>query len=594
MTPGLQNKSPPKAQTPFWTPPTTAKFQKPRIGREESTQSPPKLNFDPEPVVSGEHTPVNTASSRALVPSSGAVQVQRNIPLNIHDLEAAPEMDPALEIPFHETSVEAMFTPPEMKDFTLPPTLQQYTKNQNFIAQTMPRQTEIERLLKQLNRKVLRETRFPSSLKDMEAAYNNSAAFRDVYHYLRYNKLPPNRRLSVKIQANAQDYFLFGCLLFKQVHHKDQDTTSVLCIPPSKIDTLLDYYHSTIVGGHQGITKTLQTLSSRFYCPRLADFIRAYIVGCHICQLFKNSPRFNNKFQHRYYDISTPALTHISMDIKYMPPSNKQYKFLLVILCEVSNFIVTHPMKEISATHVCEILVDHFIAYFSTPVRIICDQDPAFMSSLCQYCFQQYGIKLVTVSPTNHRSLLAEHGIKSLSNLIIKHLSGFGKNWHIFAKPCMIAYNSYSIPNLAGFSPFELVLGRKANIVPMVEVTPSIPVTGTFKQAKAMLDKKLTYLREMLRKFRDKRFEVMNRNKGFSGYTSGQLVYLFFPGHSLLHTGNKKFTCKFVGPLAIWKCFSPTQFVLMSLDGVQPCLFLQCERPHSQQFFYRISVSSWI
>ena len=72
----------------------------------------------------------------------------------------------------------------------------------------------------------------------------------------------------------------------------------------------------------------------------------------------------------------------------------------------------------------------------------------------------------------------------------------------------------------------------------------------------------------MLRKFRDKRYEVLNKNKEFQGYTSGQIVYLFFPGHSLQHTGNKKFTCKFVGPLAIWKCLSPTQFVLMSLDGV--------------------------
>ena len=61
---------------------------------------------------------------------------------------------------------------------------------------------------------------------------------------------------------------------------------------------------------------------------------------------------------------------------------------------------------------------------------------------------------------------------------------------------------------------------------------------------------------------------ISHRNKEFHGYTSGQLVYLFFPGHSLLHTGNRKFTCKFVGPLAIWKGFSPTQFVLMSLDGV--------------------------
>ena len=72
----------------------------------------------------------------------------------------------------------------------------------------MPRQTEIENLIKHLNRKILRETRLPSSIKDLEAAYNCSSAFRDVYQFLKYNKLPPNRRLSVKIQTQAQDYFL--------------------------------------------------------------------------------------------------------------------------------------------------------------------------------------------------------------------------------------------------------------------------------------------------------------------------------------------------------------------------------------------------
>ena len=250
-----------------------------------------------------------------------------------------------------------------------------------------------------------------------------------------------------------------------------------------------------------------------------------------------------------------------------MPTSQKQYKFLLVILCEVSNFIVTHPMAEISSKHVCEILVDNFIAYFSTPFRLVCDKDASFLSSLSKYAYQQFGITLVTVIPTNHKSLLAEHGIKSLGNLIMKHLTGFGTNWHIFVKLCMLAYNSYGSPNLNGLSPFELVFDRKAIIVPTLELMSPIPVTGTFHQAKQLLDKKLTYLRTMLKMFRDKRYAVMNRNKEFHGYTSRQLVYLFFPGHSLLHTGNRKFLCKFVGPLAIWKCFSPTQFVLISLDG---------------------------
>ena len=36
---------------------------------------------------------------------------------------------------------------------------------------------------------------------------------------------------------------------------------------------------------------------------------------------------------------------------------------------------------------------------------------------------------------------------------------------------------------------------------------------------------------------------------------------------AMLHTGSRKIRCNFVGPLAIWKCVSPTQFILMSLDG---------------------------
>ena len=198
----------------------------------------------------------------------------------------------------------------------------------------------------------------------------------------------------------------------------------------------------------------------------------------------------------------------------------------------------------------------------------MCDQDPAFMSSLCKYCFQQYKIQILTVSVTNHKSLQAEHGIKSLSNLITTHLTGLGMDWPIYARPCMLTYNSYATPNLDGFSPFELVFGRKPRIVPILEITPPVPVTGTYKEAFTFLNKKLRYFREMLVKFRDRRFEIMNRDREFHGYTSGQIVYLFCPSNSTLTSNRRKFTCQFVGPLAIWKCFSPTQFVLMSLDGV--------------------------
>ena len=200
-------------------------------------------------------------------------------------------------------------------------------------------------------------------------------------------------------------------------------------------------------------------------------------------------------------------------------------------------------------------------------MRIICDQDPAFMSSLCQWFFKAYGIQLVTVSPTNHKSLQAEHGIKSLSNILMKHLSGLGDDWHLYTRPAMLTYNTYNTPNLDNLSPFELALGRKPILVPRLKNTPHIPVTGTFAKVKQVLEKKLKYLREKLQKFRDNRLALQNKDKEFHGYTVGQIVYMYHPRGSLLQTASKKIKCEFVGPLAIYKCVSPNQFLLMSLDG---------------------------
>ena len=50
------------------------------------------------------------------------------------EIESAPEVDPNMEIPLHETSVDAMFRAPELKDFSLPPTLSESLKGKTILA----------------------------------------------------------------------------------------------------------------------------------------------------------------------------------------------------------------------------------------------------------------------------------------------------------------------------------------------------------------------------------------------------------------------------------------------------------------------------
>ena len=96
-------------------------------------------------------------------------------------------------------------------------------------------------------------------------------------------------------------------------------------------------------------------------------------------------------------------MTKISMDIKQMP-ANKGYSHILVLLCEVTNCMVALPLMSTRTPHILDAFQRGYLAYFGPPTHIICDQDPAFTSSLMEAFVTQLNIKIVLVSPTNHQS----------------------------------------------------------------------------------------------------------------------------------------------------------------------------------------------
>ena len=92
------------------------------------------------------------------------------------------------------------------------------------------------------------------------------------------------------------------------------------------------------------------------------------------------------------------------------------------------------------------------------------DQDSTFMSSLMNYFFKKFDIKIKTVVTYNHQSLQAEHRIKSLLNILTKHLTNLGWMQPKFLQLATFAYNTFNTPNLGNYSPYELVFGRETKV----------------------------------------------------------------------------------------------------------------------------------
>ena len=453
---------------------------------------------------------------------------------------------------------------PNEEDFIKPPPLEELV-NPTKIKQTfIPCQGELTMLLKQINTRILRSTHLVNDLHDLKAAYLTSPHFRDIYIYLNQNKVPLNRLAARRIEINSHNYMLLDGLLFKILDTGVEDSMTVLCIPTSKAHVLMKYYHSSIMGGHTGITKCFQTISKRFYYPNLAEQLRAYITGCHICQLFKKGRQFDRPL-HKRVNLNVPAMTKINMDMKEMPPSNG-YTHILVILCEVSNFMVALPLHSTRTQTILDAFQKGYLAYFGPPTHIMCDQDTSFSSSLMEAFAEKLNIRMIMVSTTKHKSLLAEHGIKSLSNLLVKHLSGLW-SWYNCLPYAMLCYNSYSTPNLDNYSPYELVFGHKMTLDPKLELEPQTVVTAHFHTYYEKLKKSLSYMRDRLQRFRSARTDLWNRNKVPHAFEAGQIVYLYQAKGTIVQTGSRKIACYFVGPLVIYKAVSPNQFILMSLSG---------------------------
>ena len=75
------------------------------------------------------------------------------------------------------------------------------------------------------------------------------------------------------------------------------------------------------------------------------------------------------------------------MDLKVMPKLQKDHKFILCIIDEMTNYLIT--IHHVRSEEVGEALMEHVISKFCAPNCIIMDQDSAFMSTLMNYLFKR-------------------------------------------------------------------------------------------------------------------------------------------------------------------------------------------------------------
>ena len=108
---------------------------------------------------------------------------------------------------------------------------------------------------------------------------------------------------------------------------------------------------------------------------------------------------------------------------------------------------------------------------------------------------------------------------------------------------------------------------RKPKLLINVETNPDIKISGMFKDYHTFLTKRLDYLQKMLQNIKINQLALLNKDREYFQYNSGDLVYIILPLTSPLRKSLRKSGVNYVGPLVEYKIIDLHNYLIMKVDG---------------------------
>ena len=249
-----------------------------------------------------------------------------------------------------------------------------------------------------------------------------------------------------------------------------------LVIPLSLRSKLLEEYHDH--SGHQGFFKTFSKLRDNAFWPGYELETRNYVRSCPKCQLNPWSSdksklvtiRFTHPFEIMEWDIIGPLCT---------TPNQNRYVLCCVDL--FTKYAIAIPLLDAKAETLCDKLIEHILCKFGKPNRIHSDNGRNFASDIISTVCCSLKIALSHTTPYHPQG----NGAVERFNRTLKHMLSKIDDPESWDSKLPMLLNNYNnqVNDSTGFSPFQLLFGKKPNFSTIpIELAPSTsgPTTHSY------------------------------------------------------------------------------------------------------------------
>ncbi|HVW99996.1 MAG TPA: DDE-type integrase/transposase/recombinase [Candidatus Babeliaceae bacterium] len=296
-----------------------------------------------------------------------------------------------------------------------------------------------------------------------------------VMNYLKENKVNMDNEEKIKnylSQNNNLKFAIINELLMVRNNLKVSEIWKIV-IPDDNNFIKLQLLQVMHNPNHCGKTVLYKLIEAKFYWTKMREYVSNFVDNCEVCQKIKRNYHQDAIEKKIIRDQSAnptenkmlEPFSQITIDYLDLPVSKSGYTCLLVIIDRATRLIKAVPCKTHDTLEFVERLIEEWIFNYGTPNVILTDNGKAFVSSLVKQLYKTLDIEQVLSTPYNPQS----HGLveranqtigKILRGLITAH-NDSTKNWDKYINHVVFVMNT-TINTTTGFSPYELVYGRKA------------------------------------------------------------------------------------------------------------------------------------
>ncbi|XP_073789446.1 protein NYNRIN-like [Danio rerio] len=337
------------------------------------------------------------------------------------------------------------------------------------------------------------------------------------------------------------------------------ETKTLLVVPRTKRETVLELAHTHPMAGHLGAANTIKRIRDRFHWPGLDGEVKRYCQACDICQ--RTSPQRPPPSPLIPLPIIEVPFNRIGMDlIGPLPKSARGHEHILVILDYATRYPEAIPLRKATSSAIAKELF-LLCSRVGIPAEILTDQGTPFMSRLMADLCRLLKVKQIKTSVYHPQTDgLVERFNKTLKQMLRRVVAEDGRDWDL-----MIPYVLFGIREVpqgsTGFTPFELLFGRQPRGLLDVarqaweqEPAPQRSVIEHVRDMRGRIEKVMPIVKQHLTEAQRAQQRLYNRPAQPREFHPGDKVMILIP------TTTSKFLASWKGPYTVVERVGPVNY----------------------------------